>query len=127
MASPKAELDQAGKVAAAADAVRPIAVEAAKIGCTVALYNHGGWFGEPENQIAIIELLKKDGVTTVGIVYNLHHGHDHLARFPELLGKIKPYLYCLNLNGMTAGGDKNGMKIVPIGQGDSDFSIVARI
>ncbi len=32
-----------------------------KIGCSLALYNHGGWFGEPENQIAIIERLKSAG------------------------------------------------------------------
>ena len=60
-----------------------------KIGCKLALYNHGGWFGEPENQIAMIEALK---LTNVGIVYNLHHGHDHLDRFPELLKKMQPYL-----------------------------------
>ena len=35
-----------------------------------------------ENQIAVIEALK---LKNVGIVYNLHHGHDHLDRFPELL------------------------------------------
>ena len=28
--------------------------EAEADGCTVGLYNHGGWFGEPENQIAVI-------------------------------------------------------------------------
>src|SRR5688572_9264002 len=38
--------------------IRPIAEAAAKIGCSVGLYNHGGWFGEPENQLAIIERLK---------------------------------------------------------------------
>ena len=63
----------------------PLADEAAKIGCTLALYNHGGWFGEPENQLAIIERLKAQGVKNVGMVYNLHHGHDHLDRFPALL------------------------------------------
>ena len=38
--------------------LRPIAEEARNIGCTVALYNHGGWFGEPDNQIAIIGRLR---------------------------------------------------------------------
>ena len=55
----------------------------------VALYNHGGWFGEPENQIAIIEELKAQGITNVGMVYNLHHGHEHLDRFPELLANAQ--------------------------------------
>ena len=78
----------------------------AKIGCSLALYNHGGWFGEPENQIAIIERLKGRGVTNVGMVYNLHHGHDHLDRFPALLARTMPYLMAVNLNGMDPGGDR---------------------
>ena len=44
--------------------LRPLAEEAGKIGCSLALYNHGGWFGEPENQIAIIERLKGTGSAT---------------------------------------------------------------
>lgn len=129
MASAKADPDNAKMVAAAAESVRTIAIEAGKIGCTVGLYNHGGWFGEPENQIAIIELLKKDAapISNVGIVYNLHHGHDHLARFPELLGKIKPYLMCLNINGMTKAGDKAGLKILPLAQGDLDVQLLKTI
>src|SRR5207248_4733499 len=43
---------QAEKVAAAAKVIRPIAEEAAKLGCSVGLYNHGGWFGEPDNLVA---------------------------------------------------------------------------
>ena len=70
--------EQQRRVEAAAAQIKPLAIEAGKIGCTVGLYNHGGWFGEPENQIAIIERLKKDGLTNLGLVYNLHHGHDHL-------------------------------------------------
>jgi sugar phosphate isomerase/epimerase len=105
----------------------PIAVQAAKLKCQVALYNHGGWFGEPENQIAIIETLKKDGITNVGMVYNLHHGHEHLAHFPELLAKMKPYLLALNLNGMTKDGDKSNKKILPLGQGELDLQLLKLI
>jgi sugar phosphate isomerase/epimerase len=111
-------------IASTAATLRPIAVEAAKLKCQVALYNHGGWFGEPENQIAIIETLKKDGITNVGMVYNLHHGHEHLAHFPELLAKMKPYLLALNLNGMTKDGDKSNKKILPLGQGDLDLQLL---
>src|SRR5262245_27391780 len=96
--------NRAEKVAAAAKMLRPVAEAADKLGCNVALYNHGGWPGEPENQIAVIEALK---LKNVGIVYNQHHGHDHLARFPELLKTMKPYLLVLNLNGMTKDGDKS--------------------
>jgi sugar phosphate isomerase/epimerase len=116
--------EQAARVKAEADRIRPIAEAAGKIGCTVALYNHGGWFGEPENQIAIIKEL---GLPNVGIVYNLHHGHDHLDRFPQLLQTIKPYLLALNLNGMVAGGDKVGKKILVLGQGDLDRSLLEQV
>jgi putative heme-binding domain-containing protein len=119
--------EQDRRVKAAADKLGPLAEEAAKIGCSVALYNHGGWFGEPENQIAIIERLKGQGISGVGIVYNLHHGHDLLDRFPALLARIKPYLVCLNLNGMDPGGDKVGRKILPLGQGELDLSLLRTI
>ena len=116
----KTDDERRQRIAAEAARIRPIAEEAAKIGCTVALYNHGGWFGEPENQIAIIEELK---LPNVGIVYNLHHGHDHLDRFPELLKKMLPHLVCLNLNGMVTDGERQGRKILPLGQGDLDLDL----
>ena len=108
----------------AAATIRPIANEAARIGCRVGLYNHGGWFGEPENQLAVIEKL---AMPNVGIVYNQHHGHDHLDRFDAMLGRMKPHLLCLNLNGMTAGGDKAGKKILVIGEGDLDRKLLKTI
>jgi sugar phosphate isomerase/epimerase len=114
-------------VGAAADILRPAAREAGAVGCKVALYNHGGWFGEPENQVAVIERLKRDGVANVGIVYNLHHGHEHLERFPELLQKMKPHLLALNLNGMSEGADKAGDKILPLGRGEQDVRLLKTI
>ncbi len=119
--------EQRARVEAEAKRIRAIAEAAAPIGCTVALYNHGAWFGEPENQIQIIELLKQQGVTNVGIVYNQHHGHEHLDRFAALLQAMKPHLLVLNLNGMTRGGDRIGKKILPLGQGDLDVSMLKAI
>ena len=119
--------EQRARVEAEAARIRSIAESAAKIGCQVALYNHGAWFGEPENQIQIIEVLRKKGVTNVGIVYNLHHGHDHIGRFAALLEKMKPYLLALNLNGMTAKGDQVGKKILPLGQGELDLHLLGLI
>lgn len=113
--------EQKDKIEAAAKIIRPIAEEADKLGCTVALYNHGGWFGEPENQIAVIEHLK---LKNVGIVYNQHHGHDHLDRFPALLKKMMPHLLALNLNGMVKDGEKLGRKILPLGSGDLDLGLL---
>lgn len=113
--------DQRARVVAEAARIRPIAEAAAAVGCKVALYNHGGWFGEPENQIEIIQELKLDNV---GIVYNLHHGHDHLSRFPELLQKMKPYLYTLNLNGMVEDGERKGQKILQLSEGSLDLRLL---
>ncbi len=123
----KDAVEQQARVETEAKRIRAIAEAAAAVGCKVALYNHGSWFGEPENQLAIIERLQRDGVTNVGIVYNLHHGHDHLARFPWLLEKMKPHLLALNLNGMFRDGEKLGRKIVPLGQGDLDLQLLRMI
>ncbi len=116
--------EQERRVAAAAAQIKPLAVEAAKADCTLGLYNHGGWFGEPENQIAILDRLKGEGITNLGLVYNLHHGHDHLDRFPALLQQMKPYLLSLNLNGMDPKGDQVGRKILPLGQGSEDLKLL---
>jgi sugar phosphate isomerase/epimerase len=113
--------EQRARVAAEVKRLRPIALAAAEIGCRVALYNHGGWFGEPENQIEIIKELE---LKNVGIVYNQHHGHDHLTRFPKLMEQMKPYLLALNLNGMTQDGDHKGRKIMPLAQGDVDLALL---
>ena len=123
-AETKSPEEQKARVESEAARVRTIAEAAAKQGCTVALYNHGSWFGEPENQIAIIERLKQDQITNVGIVYNLHHGHHHLARFKELLKRMQPYLMALNLNGMVPDGDAKGQKILPLGTGSADAELL---
>jgi sugar phosphate isomerase/epimerase len=119
--------EQRARVEAEARRILPIAEAAAAIGCKVGLYNHGAWFGDPENQVQIIERLKQDGITNVGIVYNQHHGHDHLGRFPALLQLMKPHLLVLNLNGMTLDGDKAGKKILPLAQGELDLELLGVI
>ena len=119
--------EQARRVEAACASLRPLAEEAAKAGCSIALYNHGGWFGEPENQVAIIDRLKAEGVGDVGMVYNLHHAHDQTGRLAEILRKAKPYLKAVNLNGMDAGPDPGPRKILPLGQGSMDLAILRTI
>jgi quinoprotein glucose dehydrogenase len=120
----KSPEEQTARVQGEAARIRPIAEAAAAQGCRVALYNHGGWFGEPENQIAVIERLRSQGVTNVGIVYNQHHGHAHIDRFAEMLARMKPYLLALNLNGMVRDGESTGRKIMPLGQGDRDLGLL---
>ena len=112
------------RIESEASRIRPIAEAAAEIGCTVALYNHGGWFGEPTHQLEIIKRLK---MTNVGIVYNLHHAHHQIDQFPRLLELMKPHLVALNLNGMIDNGDKIGKKIIPLGQGTRDLEILKAI
>ena len=63
-------------------------------------------------------------MTNVGIVYNLHHGHDHLARFPELFRKMQPHLLAMNLNGMIQDGEKRGQKILHLSEGDQELTML---
>ncbi len=119
--------EQQKRIDGAVAKLKPLASEANAIGCSLALYNHGGWFGEPENQVAIVEKLKGEGVNNVGMVYNLHHGHDHLGRFSAVLPKMLPYLMCLNLNGMEPDGERLGKKILPLGQGSLDLELLKTI
>jgi sugar phosphate isomerase/epimerase len=104
--------------------IRPIAMAADEVGCKVALYNHGGWYGEPENQIRLIQAI---GLPNVGIVYNLHHAHHQLDRLESILKKIQPFLLAINLNGMETDGDRVGKKILPIGQGGRDKEVLKLI
>ncbi len=101
----------------------PLAAELEKRQCRLSLYNHGGWSGQPENMVAIARSMRERGASNVGIVYNLHHGHDQLPRFGEQLQQMLPFLTCLNLNGMRAAGPK----ILPIGAGDDDRAILETI
>jgi hypothetical protein len=52
------QLPQSEKVRVAAETIAYVADKLDEIGCSLGLYNHGGWFGEPENQIEIIKFLK---------------------------------------------------------------------
>ncbi|RDC62710.1 apurinic/apyrimidinic endonuclease family protein [Adhaeribacter pallidiroseus] len=97
--------------------VGSIQKRAQAIGCTVMLYNHGSWFGEPENQIKIIKAI---GDKKIGMVYNFHHAHEQVKNFPQLLQHMKPYLTTVNINGMRTGGPK----ILPLGQGDLELQML---
>lgn len=116
--------DHVSRVARAADHVEPLAALAADAGLRVALYNHLGWSGEPENQIEIIDALGARGVTNVGIVYQQHHGHHHMHRWDELFPRMAPYLYTLGINGMVPGQHWGGSKIHPYGRGPSDVDLL---
>ncbi|MDD5140693.1 MAG: hypothetical protein PHY43_10595 [Verrucomicrobiales bacterium] len=117
---------QAAHVERMVASVKPIAAEAAKLGCQVGLYNHGGWFGVPENQIEIVKRLKQDGVNNAGIVYTQHHGYGEIDRFAELFPNMQPYLLAISLHGLTKDGDlqKNSLRKAPLGQGEEDLRLL---
>ena len=127
MGSPAAPTNEE-RVLLAAKQLLPVVERTRKAGCQLTLYNHGGWAGEPENMVAVAKLLReRHGAAHVGVVYNLHHGHDHLDRFSAVLKAMLPYLHCLNLNGMTRDGEKRGLKILPLGSGELDLSLLKTI
>jgi len=123
--NPPADLDREAQIKKAAEMLVPRVERARALGCSFGLYNHGGWGGEPENLVAVCEYLRKNhDAKHVGIVYNQHHGHSHVARFTEALAAMKPYLICLNLDGMAPDGDKRGMKILPLSEGEQDLELL---
>jgi hypothetical protein len=127
-ANPPADLDREAQIKKAAEQLLPRVERAKALGCPFGIYNHGGWGGEPENLVAVCEYLRKNhDAKHVGIVYNQHHGHGHVARFKEALAAMAPYLICLNLDGMTADGDKRGMKILPLSEGEQDLDLLKLI
>lgn len=99
------------------DVVGEILLEAGKIGCSLALYNHGGWFGEPDNLVRIIETV---GSEQIKIVYNFHHAHHQVEQFRENLEKMLPYLSTININGMRV----EGPKIITLGEGDRELEML---
>lgn len=110
-------LSEEEKLEKAVNMVRALRDEAAAIGCTISLYNHGDWFGEPENQVKIIE---RTGLRDIGIVYNFHHAHEQIDHFGDLLNTMMPYLRTVNLNGMR----RNDQKILPVGAGDHELDML---
>lgn len=113
---------QEEKVQAAGKALLDAAKRTQALGCTLGLYNHGGWGGEPANMVEVCSWLRAEtGGNHIGIVYNLHHGHGHIEDFAACLDAMKPYLLCLNLNGMNTGAEP---KILPIGRGEHDARLL---
>lgn len=112
------ELTQEEKIKAMSGPVAYVAERAAPLGSKVALYNHGNWFGEPENQLAIIDQLDKDNI---GMVFNFHHAAPYQDRFAEFFPKIKPHLYAVNLAGLKKGDRENFFEV---GKGNAEQEMI---
>lgn len=104
------------RVAKGSRMIRYIADKVEAIDCRLVLYNHGDWFGEPENQIKIIEKLDRN----IGIVYSFHHGHHQIDRFPSMVEHMLPYLWTVNINGM----DPDDSKILTVGSGKYEGQMI---
>jgi len=113
--------EQQQRVEKEAERIAAIVKVAEPYGCEVELYNHNKWFGQPDNEVAIIEQLKKLGVTNVGMIYNFSHGHEDVADFPAIWKRIVPYVRAVNVTGMTKDGEK---KIVPPSQGEFEIDML---
>ncbi|MGE0413364.1 MAG: DUF6797 domain-containing protein [Verrucomicrobiales bacterium] len=112
------------KTASAAKSMEALAKRTAALGCPLGLYNHGGWGGEPKNMVAVCQKLQAMGYGHVGLVYNFHHGHGHIADWAESFRMLKPYLLCLNVNGMVPDGEAKGLKIIPLGAGEAELEMI---
>jgi sugar phosphate isomerase/epimerase len=111
------EMNDDNKLEEAAEIISYISLEAEDLGCRVGLYNHGGWFGNPENLVNIIESMPR---LDLGIIFNFHHAHHMTGHFPEVVKVMKPYLWAVNLNGMNP----DGPKILPLGKGKNESEMV---
>jgi trehalose utilization protein len=122
--SPDAETDSE-RVRLAAGLLRPVVEETRSLGSRLGLYNHGGWGGQPENLVAVCQYIRTHfNAPHVGIVYNFHHAHDRIADFEKNLELMRPYLLCLNINGMNDGADP---KILGLGHGQHERTMIRTI
>ena len=113
---------QKHKINEAVNEILPLVKKTRELGCKLGLYNHGGWGGEPKNLASVCRILHDThNANHVGIVYNFHHGHNHINNFKKSLKLMQPYLLCINLNGMNSGANP---KILPIGQGEHDIEMI---
>lgn len=101
--------EQEQRVAEEAERIRQIVEIARPYGVAVQLYNHNGWFGIPDNEVAVIERLKKLGVTGVGMVYNFSHGHGDMADFAAIWKRMQAYVVAVNVTGMVPDGESKIM------------------
>ena len=97
--------------------IKFVKLKADELGCKLSLYNHRGWFGNPYNQLEILKRLDDESIT---MVYNFHHSHEYVDKFPEIVKKMKPYLSYVNLNGVK----KEGPEILPIAKGEYEYEMI---
>lgn len=120
-------IEQSARVREAAEAMLPLVRRTASLGCRLGLYNHGRWGGEPDNMTLVCEYLREHhDADHVGIVYNFHHGHEHIDGFADHFAGMLPYLLCVNINGMADADTVRGGrdKILTLGAGRHEAAML---
>jgi hypothetical protein len=120
---PKTPQEQQQRVELEEARIRAFVQLAAPYGCRVSIYNHRGWFGMIENELAILARLDQMGVKNVGMVYNFAHSrdkkHDDSVHFATLWRQVKPHVTALNISGLSRVED-----VVFPSQGDRELSMM---
>ncbi len=111
--------EQERRIADEADRIFKIIQLSAPYGCQVELYNHDGWFGQPDNEVAVIQRLREKGISGAGMVYNFSHGHGDVANFPAVWKRISPYVVAVNVTGMVMSG-----RLIAPSQGDKELEMM---
>jgi sugar phosphate isomerase/epimerase len=123
---PRTPEELRAKVAGEVTRIKHIVEVASAYGCTVALYPHNSWFGVPDNLVTIIEQLRAQGVSGVGMVYNFHHArdenHDDTKDFPALWSRIKAHVVAITITGLRFEGE-----FCYPSQGDSEVAMMRTI
>jgi len=115
----RTEAEQEQRIDEEAERIRKIVELAAPYACKVELYNHNGWFGQPDNEVAVIKRLKQKAVDGVGMVYNFSHGHGDIADFPAIWKRIEHYVVAVNVSGMATSE-----RLIPPSQGDKELDML---
>jgi len=123
---PKTPRDEQEKIEREARRIKKLADFAARYHCKVAIYNHRGWFGMVDSELAIIHRLEQIGVKNVGMVYNFSHSrdslHDDAKNFAPLWQKMRPYVLAVNVVGLSEIHD-----VVLPSAGDYEISMMRTI
>ena len=124
---PVTQTEQQRRIQQEADRVRAIVELAAPYGNQVALYNHNGWSGIEDNQVAIIKRLSKIGMGNVGMVYAFNHvrdaAHDDTLDFPNVWSRIRRYVVAITITGICMD---DGSTAYP-SQGDGELAMLRTI
>ncbi len=118
---------QAQRVSEQADVFEPWARMAHAYGLKVGLYNHAGWFGDPRNQVQIVQALQARGLNNVGLALCQHWSHAWLDDFEAVLQLVQSHLLSIALSGMTRQGDQAGQQFLPVGAGAEDVRLLGAL